>query len=43
MVTADTGGATFTCTVDYGGPFFGNSVTVAKDSSPPSVGSIGLP
>jgi hypothetical protein len=36
-VTQDTGGATFTCTVNYGGPFYGNSVTVAKDSSPPSV------
>jgi hypothetical protein len=33
----DTGGATFVCTVNYGGPFYGNSVTVRKDSSPPSV------
>ncbi|HET9242484.1 MAG TPA: hypothetical protein VFN99_03510 [Gaiella sp.] len=38
-VTEDTGGATFTCTVNYGGPFYGNSVTVRKDSTPPSVGS----
>ena len=38
-VSEDTGGATFTCTVNYGGPFYGNSVTVRKDSSPPSVGS----
>ena len=38
-VSADTSGATFTCTVYYGAPFYGNSVTVAKDSSPPSVGS----
>ena len=37
VVTEDTGGATFTCTVNYGGPFYGNSVTVHKDSSPPSV------
>ena len=37
VVAEDTGGATFTCTVTYGGPFYGNSVTVAKDSSPPSV------
>ena len=36
-VSEDTGGATFTCTVNYGGPFYGNSVTVRKDSSPPSV------
>jgi hypothetical protein len=36
-VTEDTGGATFTCTVNYGGPFYGNSVTVRKDASPPSV------
>lgn len=37
VVSQDTGGATFTCTVNYGGPFYGNSVTVRKDSSPPSV------
>jgi hypothetical protein len=36
-VTDDTSGATFACTVWYGTPFFGNSVTVRKDSSPPSV------
>jgi hypothetical protein len=36
-VSDDTGGASFTCTVNYGGPFYGNSVTVLKDSSPPSV------
>ncbi|HEX2302191.1 MAG TPA: hypothetical protein VHH57_01095 [Gaiella sp.] len=36
-VSNDTSGATFTCTVVYGGPFYGNSVTVAKDSSPPGV------
>ena len=33
----DTGGATFTCTVNYGGSFVGSSVTVRKDSSPPGV------
>jgi hypothetical protein len=33
----DTSGATFTCTVWYGAPFYGNSVTVRKDSSPPGV------
>ena len=37
VVAEDTGGATFVCTVNYGGPFYGNSVTVRKDSSPPSV------
>ena len=37
VVTEDTGGATFVCTVNYGGPFYGNSVTVRKDSSPPGV------
>ena len=31
------GGTGFTCVVNYGGPFYGNSVTVAKDSSPPEV------
>ena len=36
-VSEDTGGATFTCTVNYGGSFVGSSVTVRKDSSPPSV------
>ena len=36
-VTEDTGGTSFTCVVNYGGPFYGNSVTVAKDSSPPTV------
>ena len=36
-VSDDTAGATFTCTVTYGGPFYGNSVTVRKDSSPPQV------
>ena len=36
-VSEDTGGATFTCTVSYGGSFVGSSVTVRKDSSPPSV------
>ena len=30
-------GATFTCTVNYGGSFVGSSVTVRKDSSPPGV------
>ena len=33
-VTDDTNGTGFTCVVSYGGPFYGNSVTVAKDSSP---------
>ena len=33
----DTSGASFTCTVDYGGSFVGSSVSVRKDSSPPSV------
>jgi hypothetical protein len=33
----DTTGATFTCTVSYGGSFVGSSVTVKKDSSPPGV------
>ena len=37
VVTQDTGGVTLTCTVYYGGPFYGNSVTVRKDASPPSV------
>ena len=36
-VSDDTGGTSFTCTVTYGGPFYGNSVTVRKDSSPPQV------
>lgn len=36
-VTEDTDGRTITCTVNYGGPFYGNSVTVHKDSSPPAV------
>jgi hypothetical protein len=36
-VSNDTTGATVTCTVNYGGPFYGNSVTVRKDSTPPSV------
>lgn len=36
-LTEDTSGATFTCTVNYGGSFVGSSVTVRKDSSPPSV------
>ena len=36
VVSEDTAGATFTCVVVYGGPFYGNSVSVAKDSSPPS-------
>jgi len=36
-VTDDTGGATITCTVYAGTAFFGNSVTVQKDSSPPGV------
>jgi hypothetical protein len=36
-ISEDTGGTTVTCTVTYGGPFYGNSVTVHKDSSPPSV------
>jgi hypothetical protein len=38
-VSDDTDGATFTCTVNYGGSFVGSSVTVRKDSSPPSVSS----
>ena len=36
-VTDDTGGTTLTCTVYAGTAFFGNSVTIQKDSSPPSV------
>jgi hypothetical protein len=36
-ITDDTAGATVTCTVYAGTAFFGNSVSVAKDSSPPSV------
>jgi hypothetical protein len=36
-VSQDTSGATFTCTVNYGGSFVGNSVTVRKDASPPGV------
>ena len=36
-VSDDTSGATFTCTVNYGGSFVGSSVTVRKDSSPPDV------
>ena len=36
-VGEDTTGATFTCTVNYGGSFVGSSVTVPKDSTPPSV------
>jgi hypothetical protein len=36
-VTEDTGGTTLTCTVYAGTAFFGNSVTVQKDSNPPSV------
>ena len=36
-VSDDTSGATFTCTVNYGGSFVGSSVTVRKDSSPPGV------
>ena len=36
-LTSDTAGTTFACTVWYGQPFYGNSVTVAKDSSPPGV------
>ena len=36
-LTEDTSGATFTCTVNYGGSFVGSSVTVRKDSSPPDV------
>ena len=36
-LTEDTSGATFTCTVNYGGSFVGSSVTVRKDSSPPGV------
>jgi hypothetical protein len=36
-ISDDTGGATFTCTVNYGGSFVGSSVTVRKDSSPPGV------
>ncbi len=36
-VTEDTSESTFTCTVNYGGSFVGSSVTVHKDSSPPSV------
>jgi hypothetical protein len=39
-VSDDTAGATVTCTVYAGTAFFGNSVTVQKDSSPPSVGSL---
>jgi hypothetical protein len=36
-VSDDTSGASFTCTVNYGGSFVGSSVTVRKDSSPPGV------
>jgi len=36
-VSSDTSGATFTCTVNYGGSFVGSSVTVRKDSTPPGV------
>jgi len=36
-VSDDTSGATFTCTVNYGGSFVGSSVTVRKDSAPPGV------
>jgi hypothetical protein len=36
-VSSDTSGATFTCTVYYGANFYGSSVTVRKDSSPPGV------
>jgi hypothetical protein len=36
-VTNDTTGASVTCTVYYGSAFTGNSVTVKKDSTPPSV------
>ncbi|HEY1318091.1 MAG TPA: hypothetical protein VGF10_12785 [Gaiella sp.] len=36
-ITEDTGGATLTCTVTYGTGGTFNSVTVRKDSSPPSV------
>ena len=36
-VSDDTSGASFTCTVNYGGSFVGSSVSVRKDSSPPSV------
>lgn len=36
-VSDDTGGTSFTCVVTYGGPFYGNSVTVQKDSSPPQI------
>ena len=36
-VSEDTSGTGFTCVVTYGGPFYGNSVTVAKDSSPPQL------
>ena len=36
-VSDDTSGATFTCTVYAGSAFYGNSVTVAKDSTPPGV------
>ena len=39
-VSDDTSGATFTCTVNYGGSFVGTSVTVRKDSSPPSVNGV---
>ena len=37
VVADDTAGSSFTCVVNYGGPFYGNTVSVAKDSSPPSV------
>jgi hypothetical protein len=36
-VSSDTAGATFTCTVTYPGGTVSGSVTVKKDSSPPSV------
>ena len=36
-VSQDTSGATFTCTVNYGGSFVGSSVTVRKDSAPPKI------
>jgi len=37
VVSDDTSGATFSCTVWYGSPYYGNSVTVQKDSSAPKV------
>ena len=39
-VGEDTTGATFTCTVNYGGSFVGSSVTVQMDSTPPSVNGV---